>query len=127
MENTAIIDACVFIAHWRSKNKDGTLLTKLHQQRRKLYVSAVAKYEVLAGVPNEDMHKWHHLFDDITVLAFDDVTIDSARMVYQQLKQDNKLIDTVDILIAATAMINDFPLATLNRKHFERIRGLRMV
>jgi len=127
MENTAIIDACVFIEHWRSKNKDGTLLTKLHRQRRKLYVSAVAKYEVLAGVPEEDMHQWHHLFDNVAVLAFDDVTIDFARMIFRQLKQENKLIDTTDILIAATAMVNDFPLATLNRKHFERIRGLRIV
>ena len=122
-----MIDACVFIEHWRSKNKEGTLLAKLHQQQRKLYVSAVAKYEVLAGADNEDMKAWYQLFDNVIVLAFDDVTIDYARKIYRQLRQENKLVDTTDILIAATAMTNDLPLATFNRNHFERIRGLRMI
>ena len=128
MEITEVlIDACVFIEHFRSKHKEGTLFTKLNQQSQKLYVSAVAKYEVLAGAHERDMSKWHQLFDNVTVLAFDDVTIDFARMIYRQLKQENKLIDTVDIFIAATAMVNDLPLATLNRNHFERIHGLRTV
>jgi predicted nucleic acid-binding protein len=127
MDNTAIVDACVFIEHWRSKNKDDSLLTKLHRQKRKLYVSAIAKYEVLAGANDDDMHKWHRLFDNVTVLAFDDVTIDFAQMIYRQLKRENKLINTTDILIAASAMVDDIPLATLNRKHFERIPDLRMV
>jgi predicted nucleic acid-binding protein len=48
-------------------------------------------------------------------------------MIYRQLKRESKLIDTTDILIAATAMANDLPLATLNRNHFERIRGLQMM
>jgi len=43
------------------------------------------------------------------------------------LKAKNKLIDAPDILIAGTAMRNNLPLATLNRKHFERINGLEMV
>jgi predicted nucleic acid-binding protein len=127
MENAVVIDADVLIKHWRSKNKTGTLLTELIRQRRKLYVSAVAKYEVLVGADEKDMNEWHHLFDDVTVLAFDDATIGTARGVFLQLKRENKLIDGSDILIAATAMANDLPLATLNRSHFERIRGLRLV
>jgi predicted nucleic acid-binding protein len=34
------------------------------------------------------------------------------------------LLDT-DILIAATALANDLPLLTRNRRHFERVPGLR--
>jgi len=128
METTEIlIDACLFIEHFRSKNKEGTLLTKLDEQSQTLYVSAIAKYEVLAGAHERDMSEWYHLFDNVIVLAFDDVTIDFARKIYRQLKHENKLIDTSDILIAATAMANDLPLATLNQNHFERIRGLQMV
>ena len=128
METTEIlIDACLFIEHFRSKNKEGILLTKLDEQSQTLYVSAIAKYEVLAGAHERDMSEWYHLFDNVIVLAFDDVTIDFARKFYRQLKQENRLIDTTDILIAATAMANDLPLATLNRNHFERIRGLRMI
>jgi len=126
MDLAVVIDSSVFIQHWRSKNRADTLLTELFQQR-KVYVSAVAKYEVLAGVGEKDMHEWHQIFEDVTVLAFDEATIDVARMVFRQLKQESRMISLADILIAATAMVNDLPLATLNRKHFERIRGLQML
>ena len=38
-----------------------------------------------------------------------------------------KLIDTADLFIAATAIANKLPFATLNRKHFERIDGLAII
>ena len=127
MENAVVIDASVFIKHWRSKNKRETLLEQLRLQYRRLCVSAVAKYEVLVGADAKDMNGWYYLFDDIIVLAFDDTTIETARSISLQLKRENKMIDVSDILIASTAIVNNLPLATLNRNHFERIRGLRLV
>jgi predicted nucleic acid-binding protein len=126
MDLPVVVDTCVFVKHWRSKNKADTLLTKLLQQQN-VYVSAVAKYEVLAGAGEKDMREWYQIFEGVAVLAFDDAAVDMARMIFRQLKQENKIISLGDILIAATAMANDIPLATLNRNHFERIRGLRMV
>jgi predicted nucleic acid-binding protein len=127
MDSTVMIDACVFIEYFRSKNKDNTLFAELNRQRRRLYVSAVVKYEVLSGAKDHDMDEWQHIFDTIIVLPFDDSTVDTARMVYRQLRQENKLIGLGDILIAATAIANDLPLATFNRNHFERICGLQLV
>jgi predicted nucleic acid-binding protein len=121
-----LIDACVFIEHFRSKNKESTLFTKLNRQSQELYVSAVAKYEVFVGAHERDMPEWRRIFEEVIVLAFDDSTIMTERDVYRQLKQDSKLIGISDILIAATAIANDLPLATFNRKHFERIRDLRL-
>ena len=122
-----VIDSCVFIDYFRSKNKENTLLTRLNQQQQKLYVSAVAKYEVLSGAHERDMDEWQRIFEEITVLAFDDATVATARNVFRQLKQESKLISLGDILIAATAIANDLPLATFNRDHFERIRDLLLV
>ena len=126
METAVVIDACIFIKHWRSKNRADTLLTELLQHRT-AYVSAVAKYEVLIGADEREMDEWYQIFEDIIVLPFDDVAADVARMIFRQLKQENKQIDISDILIAATAIANDYPLATFNRNHFERVRGLRLV
>jgi len=122
-----VVDSCVFIEYFRSKNKENTLFEKLLRQRQKLCVSAVAKYEVLSGAHERDMPEWRRVFDDIAVLAFDEATILTARDVHRQLKRDSKLLDLGDILIAATAIVNDLPLATLNRHHFERIQDLRLV
>ena len=127
MEIAVVIDSCIFIEYFRSKNKENTLLSMFNEQRRKLYVSAVAQYEVLSGAHEKDMDEWRRIFENITVLPFDASTVGTARMIFRQLKQENKLIELGDILIAATAIVNDLPLATFNRNHFERIRGLRLV
>ena len=127
METAVVIDACVFIEHFRSKNKEGSLLTKLNRQWGKLYVSAVANYEVFIGAHERDMNEWRKIFENVTVLAFDDATVATACDIYRQLKQENKLVGLGDILIAATAIANDLPLATFNRNHFERIRDLQMI
>ena len=127
MEDSVVIDADVFIRHWRTKSNRETLFEQLNKQYRNLFVSAVAKYEVFVGVAEKDRDEWEMLFNRVTVLAFDDATIETARSVYRQLKRENKMIDISDILIASTAMANDLPLATFNRDHFERIRGLRLV
>ena len=127
MEDSVVIDADVFIKYWRTKSNRETLFEQLDQQYENLFVSAVAKYEVFVGVDEKDRDEWNRYFEDVTVLAFDDATIETARSVYRQLKRENKMIDMSDILIASTAMVNDLPLATLNRDHFKRIRGLRLV
>ena len=127
MDSTVMVDSCVFIDYFRSKKKEDTFLTKLTRKSRKLYVSAVAKYEVLAGANERDILEWQRIFEKIVVFAFEDSTIMTAREIYQQLKKENKIIDIGDILIAATAIANDLPLATFNQNHFDRIRGLRLV
>ena len=127
MEDSVVIDADVFIRHWRTKSNRETLFEQLNKQYRNLFVSAVAKYEVFVGVAEKDRDEWEMLFNRVIVLAFDDATIETARGVFRQLKRENKMIVISDILIASTAMVNDLPLATLNRDHFERIRGLRLV
>ena len=122
-----MIETCVFIDHFRSKNKENTFLSGLIRQWRKCCVSAVAKYEVLAEANERDMGEWQRIFGKIIVFPFNDMAVDAARMIYRQLRQENKFIGLGDILIAATAIAGDLPLATFNRNHFERIRGLRLV
>ncbi len=43
------------------------------------------------------------------------------------LSRANKMIDLADILIGATAMTHNIPIATLNVKHFDRIKGLEII
>jgi tRNA(fMet)-specific endonuclease VapC len=122
-----VIDSCVFIRHFRSKDKDNSFFMKLIEESEEVYVSAIAKYEVLIGDTEESMDEWRQMFEGIKVLPFDDSTILTARDIHRQLKRENKLIDLGDILVAATAIVHDLPLATFDRNHFERIRDLRLV
>jgi tRNA(fMet)-specific endonuclease VapC len=64
------------------------------------------------------------LTEDITVLPFNEEVAKKAAEIYHQLRQKNKIIEFRDIFIAATCMVNYFPIKTLNKKHYDRIKGL---
>jgi tRNA(fMet)-specific endonuclease VapC len=44
--------------------------------------------------------------------------------VKSKLRKKGAIIDDIDILISATCLINDLPIITYNKKHFDRIDGL---
>jgi tRNA(fMet)-specific endonuclease VapC len=52
---------------------------------------------------------------------------DNAITIYLDMLKANKIIDLADILIGATALTHNIPIATLNDKHFNRIKGLEII
>jgi tRNA(fMet)-specific endonuclease VapC len=68
-----------------------------------------------------------NITEDLSVLPFTDVIAQKAADIYHQLKHNNQLIEFRDIFIAATCIVNDLPLVTLNKKHFQRIDGLEIL
>ena len=64
------------------------------------------------------------LFKNIAVINFDKKQAFIASQIFKDLKRKNALIEFRDILISSSAIDLDIPLATLNRKHFERIEDL---
>jgi len=63
----------------------------------------------------------------LRILPLDQACSDNAVLVYSDLLKANMMIDLADILIGATAITHNIPLATLNVKHFERIKGLENI
>jgi tRNA(fMet)-specific endonuclease VapC len=64
------------------------------------------------------------LAKDFQILPFTEPVSIKAAQIYQQLKGKNQLIEFRDIFIAATCIVNNFPVVTLNKKHFSRVEGL---
>ena len=128
MENTVIcLDTSVLIDFYRKKVKSKSLCFKLTKKYTFFAVSAVTEYELCIGNSQEQNIFWHDFFSRIIILPFDTQAVKYAVRIYKQLKQQNKLIDIPDIMIAGTALQNNMPLATLNRKHFERIKNLVII
>jgi tRNA(fMet)-specific endonuclease VapC len=63
----------------------------------------------------------------ITVLPLDEASVDTAVSMNKMLKRKRKQIDIADLFIAATVVTNKMSLATLNRKHFDRIDTLTLI
>ena len=128
MENAVIcLDTSVLIDYYRKKDKSKSLFFKLTEKYSIFAVSAVTEYELYLGNSQEQNIFWDNFFSQITVLPFDTNAVKQAISIHRQLKKQNKLIDIPDIMIAGTALQNNVPLATLNRKHFERIDELQIV
>ena len=66
------------------------------------------------------------LTEDLAVLPFTDAVSIKAAQIYHQLRLSNQMIEFRDILIAATCIVNELPIVTLNKKHFKRIEGLKI-
>ena len=62
----------------------------------------------------------------VNVLPFDEASVDKAVEINASLKQKRKQIDLADLFIAATAVSNNLLFATLNKKHFDRVKALKI-
>lgn len=74
--------------------------------------------------------KWievKELTDDIPELSFTKSISQKAAAIYQELKKENKIIEFRDIFIAATSLVHNMPILTLNKNHFARIKGLEVL
>src|SRR5512145_1752617 len=119
-----VVDTNIFIEYLRAKDKKKTALFAIPDATQ-LYISSVTMYELLMGATDENKQKDIKLLtEDLPVLPFDESVSKKAAEIYHQLRLENNMIDFRDIFIAATCMVFELPLKTLNRKHFDRIKGL---
>ena len=87
-------------------------------------ISAITEYEIYSGANTAQLPFWNNLLQKVEVLAFDKNVLKYAVHINNQLRQKRKQIDLANLFIAPTANANNLPIATLNRKHFERIDTL---
>ncbi|MGM0944166.1 MAG: type II toxin-antitoxin system VapC family toxin [Bacteroidota bacterium] len=121
------LDSGVLIEYFRKKDKSKSKLFLLSQKYQIVKVSSITYYEILLGSNKNQIQFWNEFFEKVEVLSFDQKAGLIASKIYKQLKRENKLIAIADILIAAVALANELDIATLNRKHFERIDGLSLI
>lgn len=122
-----VIDSTIFIEHLRAPDKKKTTLSQI-AGNDVLYLSAVTLYELYIGAPSgEKQNDIKLLTEGLIVLPFTDGIAVHAATIYRNLKKLNQLIEFRDIFIAATCVINNMPLKTLNKKHFDRIQGLMVL
>lgn len=121
------LDTSILIDFFRKEKKENSLFFRLTQQYQIFTVSVITEYEIFVGSNQEQQEFWENFFSRIVVLPFDSASSQMAVQIFKDLKAKNKLIEIPDILIAATAMQNNLPLATTNLKHFDRIEGLDLV
>jgi len=128
METALILaDTSVLIDFFRKSDKSNSYLINLIKKGHVFSISAITEYEIYSGTTGEQKLYWQDFLKIIEVLPFDKKAVKIAVEINNDLKRKRKQIDIADLFIAATAISNQIPLATLNTKHFERIESLNLI
>lgn len=122
-----LLDSSVLIELFRKKYKEKTLFYTLSLTYDDLCISSITYYEIGIGNRKSHFDYWELLSENLNVIPLDKDCSKSAIKIYLDLLKMNKMIDLADILIGATAITNNIPIATLNVKHFERIKALEIL
>lgn len=126
-DKIVLADTSILIDLFRKSEKTNSIFVQLALQGYQFQISAITEYEVYSGATAAQLPFWDDLLEKINVLPFNKDVVKQAVIINRQLKQKRKQIDLADLFIAATAITNNLPFATLNRKHFERIETLDIV
>jgi tRNA(fMet)-specific endonuclease VapC len=123
-----LVDSSLIIDYFRKEKKSNSPLYSLFPHNDPLHISVLTIYELLCGAHNQklysDTEKIIALFN---VLEFGQREAVIASTSFRKLKKSNDLIETVDILIAATAKSHHLTVATLNKNHFQRFSDIELV
>lgn len=93
-----------------------------------LRTSAITCFELLSGArEGKRGDRARRLVAAIPVLPLDRDAATRAAAVRQQLARSGVSMGMADSLIAGIALVNNLPLLTRNRKHFEHVEGLRLL
>ena len=92
-----------------------------------LSITITTAGELAAGVGAEERARWEAFLRPFDVLGIDLDACWQYSRAYRYLAQHGMLIGTNDLWIAAIALAHELPLVTRNRRHFERVPGLRVI
>jgi tRNA(fMet)-specific endonuclease VapC len=88
--------------------------------------SIITRFEILRGLKAKGATTQVRVFDKFCarnmILPLTDEVVVKAADIYADLRGRGVLIGDADILIAASALVQGFGVATNNENHFQRIR-----
>jgi tRNA(fMet)-specific endonuclease VapC len=91
-------------------------------------LSVITRYEILRRLKAKNAARQQEAFERFCtaniLLPLSEAVVVRASEIYAGLYRRGALIGDADILIAATALVEGYSLATNNERHFGRIKGL---
>ncbi len=93
--------------------------------------STITRFEILRGLKIRDarnqLARFEIVCNNSRILNINDEIIIKASDIYADLHRRGQIIGDADILIAATAIVNNLTIVTNNENHFSRILDLRVL
>jgi len=106
-----LIDTTVMVDALRNK-KIALTIIESYSGKDRLATSIITKYEILRGVTKKGANLASELLNRFIILDFDENSLAEAVRIYQTLSSEGKMINELDIIIAAIAAANNEVLIT---------------
>lgn len=120
-----LLDTSVAIDHLRGAKPAVDLLYSVISDDEALAASEIVRFELLAGVRDAEMGELEQFFSALSWIQVDEDIARTAGALARSHRRAYSGIDDADYLIAATAIIFDAELLTVNVRHFPMLEGLR--
>lgn len=120
-----LLDTAVAVDHLRGAGTATDLLVALTDEGERLAASEVVRFELLAGVRDDELSRLESFFSALTWVPVDEDVARTAGELARAYRNSHPGIDDADYLIAATSLLLDAELLTTNVRHFPMLEGLR--
>lgn len=126
-----ILDSTFLIDVLRAERTVGDLVEDVEQSGPP-FVTTVTVMELHEGIHLADSSEREHeavseLLEGLNELPFGRKSAIRAGQINAELVEAGEPIDETDVMIAATALVNDVPVVTRNVDHFDRIEPLEVI
>lgn len=123
------LDTSIIIDYLRGKNSAVELINGLDGDLNSSYICLAELYEGVYRVRNQPhlQEVIETFFSSLSFIYSIDLQIaHEFGKLRAELKTKGNVLEDIDILIAATCLINDLILVTYNLKHFQKVKGLKL-
>jgi len=120
-----VVDTTIAVDHLRGETSAADLLRRLVEEDEILAASEVVRFELVAGVRDDELEALEHFFSAVSWVAIDEDVARAAGALAREHRRAHSGIDDGDYLIAATALLLDAELLTTNVRHFPMFPGLQ--
>ena len=126
----SLIDTDILSMFLRGNPKLKVNIETYLSQFQTIHISILTYYEIMSGLRHKNAKRQLESFwefcGNVSIIPISQESADESANIYAKLKKTGKIIDDIDILIAGICLENRFVLVTNNKKHFSRIKNLKI-
>lgn len=120
-----LIDSDFLIGYIKNKKEVTEILDDIGGSLWSTSVVCVA--EVLEGVSKHNAIEIKKMLKDMVIYDVDWEVAEVFAKLRKKMRKQGNLIDNMDLFIASTCLVHDLTLITGNKKHFSRVKGLKII
>lgn len=122
-----VVDTNIIIDHLRTQQNHSQLMRIAKKYPKEtLAISMISVQELYEGRSTRDSQKEQFLLATISPLKILPYTYEVAQLAGEIALELDRPIELADAAIAATVLVHNSTLLTLNKKNFKDIRDLRL-